>query len=161
MTARGEDFDLAASWRELYRARFRDAVQTGDLMPFVLPFHLLAVWIVPTLYLAIPHRDRPWLYRARWLVLAFIVAFNFKMVTGVSSLNFASAYGVRPLVLCSVFGGFLLLKGGGETAPKFCAISSNVSQRVQCVSSTSLFVIFNPRALGSSPWRMMCLFIWP
>ena len=71
--------------------------------PFIVPFHFLTLWIVPTLYLAIPHRDRPWLYRARWLVLAFIVIFNFKMITGVSSPNFASAYGVRSAVLCPFF----------------------------------------------------------
>ena len=103
MTAQGDDFDLAASWRELYRAQFRDAVRTGTSTPFIIPFHFLTLWIVPTLYLAIPHRDRPWLYHARWLVLAFIVIFNFKMITGVSSPNFASAYGVRSAVLCPFF----------------------------------------------------------
>ena len=92
--------DLADSWRHLCRAKFQDAVETGASRPFVMPFHLLAVWIVPTLYLAIPHKNRPWLYRARWLVLAFIVVFNFQIIAGVSSRNFAAAYGVCWVLLC-------------------------------------------------------------
>ncbi len=89
-----EYVDLATTYRQLYRARFRDAVSNGTSMPFVIPFHLLGMWIIPTLYLAIPHKNRPWLYKARWLVLTFIVIFHYKMITEVSSLNFASAYGV-------------------------------------------------------------------
>ncbi|KAL7629463.1 hypothetical protein AAE478_000983 [Parahypoxylon ruwenzoriense] len=84
--------DIAVAYREIYRAKFRDDVLAGTKKPFLLPWHLLGVWIVPTLYLAIPHKNRPWLYRARWLVLAFVVVFSFDIIFNVSSHNFGSAY---------------------------------------------------------------------
>lgn len=90
-----KDVDLATSYRQLYRARFRANVEAGVTKPFVVPFYLLGVWLLPTLYLAIPHKNRPWLYKARWLVLVFLTIFHFKMATEVSSLNFACAYAVR------------------------------------------------------------------
>ncbi|KAI0104824.1 hypothetical protein GGR51DRAFT_521376 [Nemania sp. FL0031] len=93
--------DLASTYRELYRARFRGNVRTGTTTPFVVPLHLCAYWVIPTIYLAIPHRHRPWLYRARWLVLAYIFAFNWYMITAVSSLNFASSYGAGLLAAWS------------------------------------------------------------
>lgn len=89
-----QDVDLATIHRQLYRARFQADVEAGLAKPFLMPLHLLSLWIIPTLYLAIPHKNRPRLYQARWLVLAFITVFNFKMATEVSSMNFACAYGV-------------------------------------------------------------------
>ncbi|KAI1262964.1 hypothetical protein F5Y18DRAFT_429438 [Xylariaceae sp. FL1019] len=84
--------DLATTYRELYRARFRADVVNGDAEHFIIPLHLLAYWIVPTLYLTIPHKNSPWLYRARWVVLAFTTTCHLHMIRRVSSLNFASAY---------------------------------------------------------------------
>ncbi|KAI0859608.1 hypothetical protein F4860DRAFT_482562 [Xylaria cubensis] len=101
--------DLASTYRELYRARFRADVQAGIKTPFVVPLHLLAYWIVPTLYLAIPHKNRPWLYRARWLVLAFLCAFNWYMIKHVNSLNFASSYGAGLVAAWATIWNFTLL----------------------------------------------------
>lgn len=101
--------DLATTYRELYRARFHANVQAGTTTPFVLPLHLLVYWVVPTLYLAIPHKNRPWLYRARWLVLALVCAFNWYMTKHVASLNFASSYGVGLLAAWSTIWAFNLL----------------------------------------------------
>ncbi|KAI0447411.1 hypothetical protein F4803DRAFT_499559 [Xylaria telfairii] len=101
--------DLASTYRELYRSRFRADVQAGTTTPFVLPFHLLAYWVVPTLYLAIPHRNRLWLYRARWLVLALICAFNWHMTKHVASLNFAASYGAGLVAAWSTIWAFHLL----------------------------------------------------
>ncbi|KAI1385021.1 membrane bound O-acyl transferase family-domain-containing protein [Hypoxylon trugodes] len=89
-----QNADIAATYRELYRAKFRDDILNGTTKPFIVPLHFLGIWILPTLYLAIPHRNRPWVYQARWLVLACVVAFNTHMILNVSSHNFASAYGV-------------------------------------------------------------------
>lgn len=84
--------DLAIAYRELYRAKFRAEVLAGTRVPFLVPLHLLGLWILPTLYLAIPHKNRPWLYQARWLVLAAVVGFNLHMICNVSSHNFGTAY---------------------------------------------------------------------
>ncbi|KAI0486253.1 hypothetical protein F4859DRAFT_469641 [Xylaria cf. heliscus] len=101
--------DLASTYRELYRARFRAGVQAGTTTPFVLPLHLLAYWVVPTLYLAIPHKNRPWLYRARWLVLAFICAFNGYIIKHVGSLNFSFSYGAGFVAAWATIWNFTLL----------------------------------------------------
>ncbi|CAJ2501649.1 Uu.00g045020.m01.CDS01 [Anthostomella pinea] len=101
--------DLATTYRDLYRAKFRADVQADISTPFLVPLHFLGVWIVPTLYLAIPHKNRPWLYRARWLVLAFIVAFHAHMLRDVASLNFASAYGTGLLAVWATLWNFTLL----------------------------------------------------
>ncbi|KAI0869736.1 hypothetical protein GGS24DRAFT_477882 [Hypoxylon argillaceum] len=101
--------DLASTYRELYRARFRANVQAGITTPFIVPLHLCAYWVVPTLYLAIPHRGRPWLYRARWLILAFICAFNWYMTRNVASLNFVSSYGAGLLAAWATVWNFTLL----------------------------------------------------
>lgn len=101
--------DLASTYRELYRARFRADVRTGTSTPFVIPLHLVAYWVIPTLYLAIPHRNKPWLYRARWLVIAFICAFDWYMIKNVASLNFASSYGAGLLAAWATIWNFTLL----------------------------------------------------
>jgi hypothetical protein len=101
--------DLANTYRELYRARFQADVQAGTATPFILPLHLFAYWIIPTLYLAIPHRNKPWLYGARWLVLAFICAFHWHMIRDVRSLNFASSYCAGILAAWATVWNFTLL----------------------------------------------------
>ncbi|KAF2969505.1 hypothetical protein GQX73_g4070 [Xylaria multiplex] len=101
--------DLASVYRELYRAKFRADVRDGAATPFVVPLHLLAYWIVPTLYLTIPHRNRPWLYHARWLVLGFVCAFNWYLVRHVRSISFASSYGVGLLGAWTTIWTFTLL----------------------------------------------------
>ncbi|GAP86177.1 hypothetical protein SAMD00023353_0303100 [Rosellinia necatrix] len=101
--------ELASTYRELYQATFDANVQAGTTTPFVIPLHLVAYWVIPTLYLAIPHRDRPWLYRARWLVLASICTFNWYMVKNVTSLNFASSYAVGLVAAWTTIWNFTLL----------------------------------------------------
>ncbi|KAI1382063.1 membrane bound O-acyl transferase family-domain-containing protein [Hypoxylon crocopeplum] len=101
--------DIASTYREFYRAKFRDDVLAGTKKPFLVPLYFLGVWILPTLYLAIPHKDRPWLYKARWLVLAFVVVFNFHMILNVSSHNFASAYGAGLIGAWGIIWTFTVL----------------------------------------------------
>ncbi|KAI0600249.1 membrane bound O-acyl transferase family-domain-containing protein [Biscogniauxia sp. FL1348] len=88
------DVPLRTIYRQLYREKFWADVDAGVTKPFVLPLYIAGIFIIPALYLAIPHRDRPWLYRARWPLLALLTAFHAYMVRNVSSMNFASAYGV-------------------------------------------------------------------
>lgn len=90
----GAGGNFAAYHREQLRAEFKAAVALGTAKPFVIPWCLLGTFILPTLYLAFPHTQRPWLYRARFLVVAAVVALNLDMMRDTSSTNMALAYGV-------------------------------------------------------------------
>ncbi|KAK5628088.1 hypothetical protein RRF57_003803 [Xylaria bambusicola] len=98
--------DLASAYWELYRAKLRADVQAT---PLIFPLHLAAYWIIPSLYLAIPHKNRLWLYRARWLVLAFVCTFHYYMIKYVKSPNFAASYGVRIIASWGTIWNFYLL----------------------------------------------------
>ncbi|KAF4948457.1 hypothetical protein FGADI_9654 [Fusarium gaditjirri] len=78
--------------RAEYKALFDTEVAKGIREPLVLPFCLFGPFLLPIVYLAIPHRNRPWLYHARWLVVAFVVAFDAYMIQYMSSYNVAPAY---------------------------------------------------------------------
>lgn len=86
--------DLASVYRQTYRAQFRAELAAGTKGPFLVPLYFLATHVLPALYLSLPHRRRPRLYRARWLVLALCAAGELRMVLHASSVNFAAAYGV-------------------------------------------------------------------
>lgn len=76
-----------------YRAIFHSALTRGEAKYFILPYTLLGSTIIPIIYLSIPHKNRPWLYQARWAVAALIVAMNFDLLrNGTSSANMAIAY---------------------------------------------------------------------
>ncbi|EEU48506.1 uncharacterized protein NECHADRAFT_31316 [Fusarium vanettenii 77-13-4] len=75
-----------------YREAFARAVAEGTRSPLVLPYCLLGPFILPPVYLAIPHRNRPWLYRSRWLIVGFVVAFDINIIRTMSSMNVACAY---------------------------------------------------------------------
>ncbi|KAI1134529.1 membrane bound O-acyl transferase family-domain-containing protein [Hypoxylon sp. FL0543] len=104
-----QNADIAVTYRDIYHAKFWSEVQAGHKKPFLIPLHLLGVWFLPTLYLAIPHKNRPWLYQARWLVLAVVVAFNFNMILHVSSHNFGTAYGAGLVGAWAIVWNFTLL----------------------------------------------------
>ncbi|KAI0013508.1 hypothetical protein F4779DRAFT_399214 [Xylariaceae sp. FL0662B] len=101
--------DIATKYRQIYRAKFREELSAGTKKPFLLPYYVLGGWLIPTLYLAIPHKNRPWLYRARWLVLVVVVLFNLNLIRNHSSLNFAAAYCAGLLPAFSTLWTFALL----------------------------------------------------
>jgi len=78
----------APSHRELmriYQAAFDVRVASGEIRPLLLPhdgYGLFALLI----YLCISHVNRPWLYAARWPLLAFIVAFDLNLIRGTKSM---------------------------------------------------------------------------
>ncbi|SPJ73259.1 uncharacterized protein FTOL_02989 [Fusarium torulosum] len=78
--------------RAEYKALFDTAVAEGTREPLVLPFCILGPFVLPTIYLAVPYRNRPWLYHARWLVVAYVVVFDLNLVRRMSSYNVAPAY---------------------------------------------------------------------
>ncbi|KAI1661294.1 hypothetical protein F4813DRAFT_347068 [Daldinia decipiens] len=103
-----EGADIASAYRSLYLAKFQEDVSAGTKKPFLVPLSFLGFLFIP-IYLAIPHKNRPWLYRARWLVLAFAVAFNFHMILNVSSQNFVSAYAAGFVGAWGIVWNFTLL----------------------------------------------------
>jgi hypothetical protein len=86
----------APSHRELmriYQGVFDAHVAAGEIRPLLLPhdgYGLFALLI----YLCIPHINRPWLYAARWPLLAFIVAFDLNLIRGTSTMYAGTGFGV-------------------------------------------------------------------
>ncbi|KAF4122394.1 hypothetical protein GMORB2_7386 [Geosmithia morbida] len=83
---------LADFVRAKYRAEFTQAVADGRSLPFTLPYGILGAFIVPTLWLAIPHLHSQWMRGMQWLVVAFVIVFNIHVAQDVSSSNMAFAY---------------------------------------------------------------------
>jgi hypothetical protein len=78
---------------EFYRAHFYHRIAAGDVRPVVLPYFLFTIPIL-VLYLCIPHTERPWVYRARWLVLGVIILINGDMITGTTTMGMGTGFGV-------------------------------------------------------------------
>ena len=110
--------DPATFYRSLYRAGFKSNVALGKARPFVLPYDLIGSFILPVLYLSIPHVRRPWLHNLRFAVFALMAYFNLSMLTCVSSTNVTAAYAVGLIASWGlVWGATLLL----WTQPQFNA----------------------------------------
>ena len=96
--------------RDIYTSSFDAAVAAGTARPLVVPYSLFGSFGLPILYLSIPHANRPWLYRARFLVLAAMLALHVQTITsGTSSSNMAAAYGTGLMVSFSTLWGLTLL----------------------------------------------------
>lgn len=95
--------------RAEYRALFDTAVAQGLREPLVLPFCLLGPFLLPTIYLAIPHRNRPWLYHARWLIVAFVFVFDLYLVRHMTSYNVAPAYAAGLMGVWGILANLNLL----------------------------------------------------
>ncbi|CAG8974449.1 hypothetical protein HYALB_00004145 [Hymenoscyphus albidus] len=77
--------DVAASYRE----HFLELVDAGTLRPMVLHYHLMGYAFLLT-YLCFPHKNRPWLYNARWAVLGLITWWNYTTLWETSSGSHAT-----------------------------------------------------------------------
>ena len=95
--------------RAEYQALFHKEVAQGLREPLVLPFCLLGPFLLPTIYLAIPHRNRPWLYHARWLIVAFVIVFDLYIVRHMSSYNVATGYAAGLMGIWGILANLNLL----------------------------------------------------
>lgn len=84
--------NLGAHISDVYRLHFKHEVAAGAVKPLILPYAIIATFVLPVVYFSIPHVQRPWLYRARWLLMAFIVAFNLYETWTSSSGNIVMGY---------------------------------------------------------------------
>ncbi|KAL7925047.1 hypothetical protein ACQKWADRAFT_310639 [Trichoderma austrokoningii] len=95
---------LAYAVRTAYASAFKLAVAQGRVDPLLIPLCLLAPFIVPALWLAVPHQRRAWFYHTRWLAMALIVWSNAYHLAYTSSTNMACAYAAG---LASTWGTML------------------------------------------------------
>ncbi|KAK1249137.1 hypothetical protein MKX07_002653 [Trichoderma sp. CBMAI-0711] len=109
---------LAYAVRTAYGDTFKLAVASGAAKPLLLPWCLLGPFVVPALWLAVPHRRRTWFYRTRWLAMALVVWSNVYHLRYVSSANMACAYAAG---LASTWGTILSLNLLVWTRPQFDA----------------------------------------
>ncbi|KAK0618361.1 hypothetical protein B0T17DRAFT_643931 [Bombardia bombarda] len=102
--------NLGAFYLEHYRTVFRASLAAGEARPLVIPFSILGSFVLPVLYLSIPHRKRPWLYQARFAVAAALVALNLQTIASTSSTQMAFAYGAGLMASwCTMWSLTLLL----------------------------------------------------
>jgi hypothetical protein len=104
-----DDVNLGALVRAYWRGIVDEAFASGRLQPLVLPYCFFGLYILPILWLTIPHVHRPWLYHSRWLLMAFICAFNLAMIPHRTSSNPAFAYAVGLMAAWGVLANLNLL----------------------------------------------------
>ncbi|KAG9236251.1 membrane bound O-acyl transferase family-domain-containing protein [Amylocarpus encephaloides] len=76
--------DVSAAHREY----FLDLVEDGSIRPLIFHYHFSGCLLLIA-YLLIPHTTRPWVYRARWLVLAWNCWWGWKTLWETSSVSSA------------------------------------------------------------------------
>lgn len=94
--------------RARYRAIFAQSVAAGQQDLLILPWGILAAFIVPTLWLAVPH-TRGWKRQANWAVVAFVIAFNLRLAWTTSSPNFACGYATGLMASWGIISTLTLL----------------------------------------------------
>lgn len=94
--------------RAHYRAALAQSIAAGHRQPLVFPWGILAAFIVPTLWLTVPHTSG-WLRRANWVVVAFVVVFNLRLVWSTGSPNFACGYGTGLMAAWGIISTLTLL----------------------------------------------------
>ena len=97
---------LAESTLDAYRAAFLQAVADGRRRQLVSPQILVASYLLPALWLSIPHTTRPWLYKTRWPVALLVVGLSAEQISRCSSTNVAFSYGAG---LFAAYGSLVCL----------------------------------------------------
>ncbi|KAL6887922.1 hypothetical protein GGI43DRAFT_263905 [Trichoderma evansii] len=129
---------LAYAVRTAYADAFKLAVADGRAKPLLIPFCLLAPFVVPALWLAVPHKRRTWFYHTRWLAMAFIIWSNAYHLMYTSSTNMACAYASG---LASTWGTILSMNLLIWTRPQFDA--ARVVRRAKKDKDTGLVKVAN------------------
>ncbi|KAI7787126.1 hypothetical protein LA080_001219 [Diaporthe eres] len=95
--------------RAIYRAHFAHELALGTVRPLVVPCGVLVTFGLPILYFAIPHRNRPWLFRARYLLMLYILLYNVRETFVTTSPNFALGYAVGLMQAWGIIWNMTLL----------------------------------------------------
>ncbi|KAJ9164576.1 Membrane bound o-acyl transferase family domain-containing protein [Coniochaeta hoffmannii] len=84
--------NLGLYHRESLKSQFRADLTAGTARQLVIPLDAFGTFLLPVIYLCIPHTRRPWLYRMRFAVMALMMWLNYDMIVRASSTNMAAAY---------------------------------------------------------------------
>ena len=96
--------EVMATYRNLFAVR----VAEGSLRPMVLPYHLYGMFTL-LIYLLIPHTKNPYIYAARWPVLAAICAWQWKTLQDATSMSMATGFAVGLIAAWGVVWAFTWL----------------------------------------------------
>ncbi|OIW34485.1 hypothetical protein CONLIGDRAFT_688336 [Coniochaeta ligniaria NRRL 30616] len=133
--------NLGLYHREYLKAQFKADIAAGTARPLVVPLDLFGIFLIPLIYLCIPHTRRPWLYRMRFAVVALMAWLNWNMMARASSTNMAAAYATGLAAAWGTLWGMTLLIW---TRPQFEA--ERVERRVRRGAAES-----NGSASGENP----------
>jgi hypothetical protein len=98
-----------------YHARYDKAIASGKYQPFLYPWGTLGALVV-IIYLLIPHQNRPWLKRCRYLAFAWISAFAVYSVLYTRTRGVAPGLGIGLISAWSVaWVGTILLCNDAQT----------------------------------------------
>lgn len=95
--------------RAVYRAHFAHELALGTVKPLVVPYGVLVTFGLPILYYSIPHRNRPWLFAARYLLMLYILLYNVRETFVTTSPNFALGYAVGLMQAWGIIWNMTLL----------------------------------------------------
>lgn len=101
--------NLADHVRGFYRRHFAHELARGTVKPLVVPWGVLVTFGLPILYFSIPHRNRPWLFSARYLLMLGIILYNVRETFVTTSPNFALGYAVGLMQAWGIIWNMTLL----------------------------------------------------
>lgn len=101
--------NLGEHVRRAYRAHFAHELALGTVKPLVVPWGVLVTFGLPVLYFSVPHRDRPWLFRARYLLMLCVLLYNVRETFVTTSPNFAVGYAVGLMQAWGIIWNMTLL----------------------------------------------------
>ncbi len=84
-----------------YYQQYDDQIASGEYEPFVYPYGAYGAFLV-IIYLCIPHQNRPWLKKCRFLVWGVLVAFATYSITYQRARGMAPALGLGLVQFWSV-----------------------------------------------------------
>jgi hypothetical protein len=98
-----------------YHAQYDKAIASGKYQPFLYPWGTLGALVV-IVYLLIPHQNRPWLERCRYLAFVWITAFAVYSVLYTRTRGLAPGLGIGLISAWSVaWVGTILLCNDAQT----------------------------------------------
>jgi hypothetical protein len=98
-----------------YHAQYDKAIVSGKYQPFLYPWGTLGALVV-IIYLLVPHQNRPWLKRCRYLAFAWISAFAVYSILYTRTKGVAPGLGIGLISVWSVaWVGTIMLCNDAQT----------------------------------------------
>ncbi|KAH7122494.1 membrane bound O-acyl transferase family-domain-containing protein [Dendryphion nanum] len=84
-----------------HRQQYYESIRSGSIQPFLYPWGTVGAFVV-IIYMLIPHQNRPWLRKARFLVFGWIVAFAAYSIRCTRARTMAPSFGMGLISAWSV-----------------------------------------------------------